>query len=88
MPWHTVTYKRETLYQQVCPEPTRTGPRRDGISYVGLAKICRKLGVPPLGTATVPGGPTSIFHAAESTRSDPVSPSRKLHRPVSPGVVR
>src|ERR1700730_16524368 len=42
---------REELHQLVWSKPTRTVAKESGISDVGLAKICRKLGVekPPRG---------------------------------------
>jgi hypothetical protein len=42
---------REELHQLVWSKPTRTLAKEFGISDVGLAKICRKLGVkkPPRG---------------------------------------
>ena len=46
MPWHTVTYKREALYEPVWPKPIRTVARRDGMSDGALDEICKKLGVP------------------------------------------
>lgn len=42
----TVVFKREGLYEQVWGEPTRSVAQKYGISDVGLAKICRKMGIP------------------------------------------
>jgi hypothetical protein len=40
------TYRRSELYQQVWAEPIRTIAKRMGLSDVGLAKMCRKHGIP------------------------------------------
>jgi len=42
---------REKLHDLVWSTPTRTAAKKFGLSDVGLAKICRKLGVkkPPRG---------------------------------------
>ena len=49
MPTDTVTYDRNTLYEQVWADPVRTVAETYGISDVGLVKICKKLGVPTPG---------------------------------------
>ena len=46
MPWETVTYRRNELYNQVWERPLRDLAEEQGISDVALAKICKKLGVP------------------------------------------
>ena len=62
MPWKTVAFEREHLYQQVWAAPVRTIAKQYEISDVGLRKICVKLGVPlpPLGYwAKVAAGKTT-----------------------------
>jgi len=39
-------YNREELYEKVWSRPMRILAMEYGISDVGLAKVCRKLGVP------------------------------------------
>jgi hypothetical protein len=46
MPWESVVYRRDKLYEQVWLEPARSVARHYGISDVALGKICRKLEVP------------------------------------------
>lgn len=46
MPWETIVYKRDELYEAVWSEPVRQVAQRNNISDVALAKICRKLNVP------------------------------------------
>jgi hypothetical protein len=42
----SITLSREVLYGQVWSEPMRTLSKRYGLSDVGLAKICKRLGIP------------------------------------------
>ena len=42
----TVTLTREQLYDQVWSEPLRSLAKRYGLSDVGLAKTCRRFGIP------------------------------------------
>jgi hypothetical protein len=39
-------YKREELYEKVWSRPVHTVLKEYGISDVGLAKVCKKLGIP------------------------------------------
>lgn len=51
MPYVTIRYERDKLYQEVWAEAVTTVAKRYGISDVGLRKVCKKLAVPlpPLG---------------------------------------
>lgn len=46
MPYETVRYNREDLYEQVWSQPMSKLAKSYGLSDVGLAKICRKLKIP------------------------------------------
>ncbi len=46
MPYETVRYNREDLYEQVWSQPMSKLCKTYGLSNVGLAKICKKLKIP------------------------------------------
>ena len=46
MPYVTIRYEREKLYDEVWAEPVQTVARRYGVSDVALRKTCEKLAVP------------------------------------------
>jgi hypothetical protein len=46
MNWKTITYNRQTLYEEVWNDPVTIVAKRYGLSDVGLHKVCRKLKVP------------------------------------------
>src|SRR5262249_19558290 len=72
MAWQTTIYEREKLYQEVWTEPVRDVARRYGLSDVGLAKICQKLGVP------VPGrGFWARKAAGETVKQEPLPSQRR-----------
>jgi hypothetical protein len=74
MTWERVVYKREDLYQQVWDEPVTHVAKRIGISDVGLAKICKGMGVP------LPGRGYWARKAAG------IKPSRPPLKPPQPGM--
>lgn len=43
----TLLFEREKLYEEIWAEPMMQVAKRYGISDVGLAKICKKLSIPP-----------------------------------------
>ncbi|HLA80521.1 MAG TPA: hypothetical protein VJP78_02665 [Thermoleophilia bacterium] len=73
----SVTLKREELYQQVWAEPIIRLAGRYGITGTGLAKICRKMGVP------VP--PPGYWQRKRMGRPDP-QPSLPPHRQGIPAT--
>ncbi|MDH3289270.1 MAG: hypothetical protein OEP48_16310, partial [Betaproteobacteria bacterium] len=46
MPYITIRYEREKLFDEVWAEPVRTVAKRYGVSDVALKKTCQKLAVP------------------------------------------
>jgi hypothetical protein len=46
MPYITIRYERQKLYDEVWAEPVRTVAKRYGVSDVALRKTCQKLAVP------------------------------------------
>jgi hypothetical protein len=89
MPYVTIRYERDKLYQEVWAEAVTTVAKRYGISDVGLRKVCKKLAVPlpPLGywaklaagsKSTIPplpkhAGPTEIVRR-RFVSDEPVEP--------------
>ena len=73
----SVTLKREELYAQVLAEPIIRLAGRYGITGTGLAKICRKMGVP------VP--PPGFWQRKRVGRPDPQPPLPPLRQGI-PGV--
>jgi hypothetical protein len=65
-----VVYERNKLYQEVWAEPIREVAKRYGVSDVGLAKTCRRLGVP------LPGrGHWAKLRAGKEVPPQPALPS-------------
>lgn len=46
MPYETVVYSRQRLYEEIWKEPVHEVAKKYGISDVALAKICNKLNIP------------------------------------------
>jgi hypothetical protein len=73
-------YNRETLYDEVWTQPMQKLSGKYGISDVGLAKVCRKLGVP------LPGlGYWAKKSAGKPVRKRPVLPSLMAHPGIAEG---
>ncbi len=49
MPYKTVTYDRQKLYEEVWSEPMRKLAPKYGVSDVALSKTCKKLNIPKPG---------------------------------------
>lgn len=72
MPWETVIYERERLYEEVWSTPVREVAKTYGISDVALGKICRRLGVP------MPGrGYWARKNAGQDIKREPLRPLRE-----------
>lgn len=70
MPWKTVDCTRDELYEQVWSTPVKELTEAYGVSDVGLAKVCRKLGVPKPGR-----GYWQRKAAGQEVERDPLPPA-------------